>query len=81
MEPKKLGQRQTEQTQVHQHLSQTPALEFATPEELLRYDAAQVTPPTRLARRLSASLAAEDQRPRPWWRRLWSWLHEGSAQH
>lgn len=80
MEPKKLEHRQTEQAQVHQHLSQPPALEFATPEELLRYDAAQVSPPTRLARRLSASLAAEGSPARPWWRRVWSWLREGPAQ-
>lgn len=80
MEPKKLGQRQTETTQVQQHLSQAPALEFATPEELLRYDAAQVTPPARLARRLSASLAGESRPAQPWWRRVWAWLRQDSAQ-
>jgi|YelNatPaOPRAMG01_1025707.scaffolds.fasta_scaffold01338_16 hypothetical protein len=76
MEPKKLEHRQTEQTQAQQHLTQQPVLEFNTPEELLRYDAAQVNPPTRLARRLSESIARECKTARSWWRRLWRWGRE-----
>jgi hypothetical protein len=47
-------------------------LEFAQPEDVLRYDAAQVTPPPRLARRLSDSIARECRLARSWWKRLWS---------
>jgi len=72
MEHKKLEQRQHEQIEARQETSQQTGVEFASAEELLRYDAAQVTPPTRLARRLSDSIARECQSARSWWKRLWS---------
>jgi hypothetical protein len=72
MEPKKLEQRQVEQTQVQQDTTAQAVLEFAQPEDVLRYDAAQVTPPPRLARRLSDSIARECRLARSWWKRLWS---------
>jgi hypothetical protein len=62
-----------EQAQEHQAEQQTqrPALEFATPEEMLRHDALHTPVPPALASRLKESLA---QLPpparRPWWRRL-----------
>jgi hypothetical protein len=71
MEPKKLGQRQIEQTQVQQQSTQQAVLELGSVEEVLRYDAAQVTPPTRLARRLSDSISRECKTARSWWKRLW----------
>jgi hypothetical protein len=72
MEHKKLEQRQHEQTEAQQKTVQQTALEFASAEELLRYDRAQVAPPTRLAKRLSDSIARECQSARSWWKRLWS---------
>jgi hypothetical protein len=45
--------------------------EFASPEEMLRFDAAQVTPPPSLIDRLKNSLAQDPSAQRSWWRR---WL-------
>lgn len=45
--------------------------EFATPEELLRHDAAQTPVPPEVADRLRASLDAEPAtKPASWWRRI-----------
>jgi hypothetical protein len=71
MEHRKLEHRQQEQTQTHQQSVQQGALEFGSVEEMLRHDAAQVTPPARLARRLGDSIAAEEPPKRSWWQRLW----------
>jgi hypothetical protein len=46
------------------------ALEFQSPEELLRHDAAQTTVPPEIARRLSQSIAESPAPRRPWWRKL-----------
>ena len=46
------------------------APEFASVEEMLRYDAAHTVPPPGVAQRLQESLAKEA--PRPWWRRWFS---------
>ncbi len=77
MEHKKLEQRQQEQTEAQQKTVQQTVLEFGSAEELLRYDREQVTPPTRLAKRLSDSIARECRSARSWWKRLWS---RGDAQ-
>jgi len=65
-------QRQTEQ--VHQASAGT---EFATPEEALRFDAAQTTPPQRLLERLRQSLNQEITFKPSWWKR-WFWRGKGS---
>ncbi|MFO1475031.1 MAG: hypothetical protein U1F98_00085 [Verrucomicrobiota bacterium] len=45
--------------------------EFASPEELLRFDAAQTAVPDSIARRLAESTAREPAPPPlPWWKRL-----------
>ncbi len=43
---------------------------FDTPEEVLRYDASQVTPPPALETRLKESVAREAPPKLGWWRRL-----------
>ena len=68
----KLNQHQQEQTQqCHHSVSKTQVIEFASAEEVLRYDAAQTVVPPRVAERLRESIYRE---PRPthmsWWRRL-----------
>ena len=63
----------TDQQQEHATEQQTqakPALEFATAEELLRYDAAQTPVPGGIAQRLQQS-TADLPRPKPaWWKRF-----------
>ena len=49
---------------------QTPAREFATVEELLRFDAGQTAVPRAIAERLGRSLQNESCPPRPWWKNL-----------
>ncbi len=49
---------------------QTNTREFATTEELLRHDAAQVEVPPAVADRLAQSLRNEPQPERSWWQRL-----------
>lgn len=63
--------RQEEQVSETQSQSQTSrtAREFATPEEMLRYDAKQTAVPPRVAERLSQSLQNEPNTLRPWWKR------------
>jgi len=46
------------------------ALEFATPEEALRHDAAQNPPPPEIAERLNESLANEPKRGTSFWTKL-----------
>jgi hypothetical protein len=45
--------------------------EFASVEELLRFDVKQTTIPSEVVRRLNRSLQKEPAVPRPWWRQ---WL-------
>lgn len=71
MEPKKLETRHEEQTQTRQQAAERGALEFESPDELLRYDQEHTSVPARLARRLSESLARECASARSWWHRLW----------
>jgi hypothetical protein len=69
---KHLSQSQSHQeatlAQHHQQHTQA-AREFATPEEMLRYDAAQTAVPPQVLERLRDSLARESQPKRPWWKR------------
>ena len=64
-------QQQSRQVGTEQQARQQPALEFATAEELLRYDAAHTTVPAGVERRVQKS-AGDLPRPKPaWWKRLW----------
>ncbi|MGD0539385.1 MAG: hypothetical protein ABSC03_17265, partial [Verrucomicrobiota bacterium] len=65
----RLTQRQQAEEQARQQTAPV-AREFATPEELLRLDAAQNPPPPRVEERLQQSLATEPAPAQPWWRRL-----------
>ena len=61
-------------SQEQQHVSetqsrQTTAREFASVEELLRFDAKQTSVPPAIAERLGRSLQNESCPPRSWWRR------------
>jgi hypothetical protein len=68
--------RQTKLTsQEQQELSetkaqQTAAREFATPEELLRFDASQTAVPPAIGQRLNQSIQQELKPTRSWWKRL-----------
>ncbi|MCL4789448.1 MAG: hypothetical protein KJ070_22110 [Verrucomicrobia bacterium] len=60
-----------EQEQLSQMQSQErSALEFATPEDLLRHDAKEVSVPPEIAERLARSLQNEPRPARSWWRRF-----------
>jgi hypothetical protein len=60
-----------EQEQVSEIQTQkTTAREFATPEELLRHDAAQTEVPPTVSERLNESLQREPKPTRSLWRRL-----------
>lgn len=48
-----------------------PGLEFATPEELLRYDAARTPVPAEIEQRLQESAADLPRPKRAWWKRFW----------
>jgi hypothetical protein len=58
-----------EETAEQQTTKQTEAgREFASVEELLRFDESQVKPPPAIAERLKESL--EKEPAQPWWRRI-----------
>ena len=60
-----------QQQQVTEHQTQQPAgREFATAEELLRYDAANTPVPPAIALRLKKSTGALPQPKAAWWRNL-----------
>lgn len=46
--------------------------EFATVEEMIRYDVEQTAVPGEIAERLSASIQDEPKPANSWWRRLFS---------
>ena len=74
-ENSKLNQRQKEQAAAKFNdssaaQSQTTALEFDSPEDMLRHDAAQTDVPDRVAERLRESIRQEPPRPKGWLRRL-----------
>jgi hypothetical protein len=67
----KLSQEQQQQLAAEQQTQQQPAREFATPEDLLRFDAANTSVPPGVAQRLQQSLGSAPQPAgRPWWRRI-----------
>ena len=73
MNPKipKLRQQQKQEA-VEQTGHLRTAREFASVEEMLRDDAAQTSPPPRLAHRVAESIAKEPKPGRSWWQRLFS---------
>ncbi|MBU6399670.1 MAG: hypothetical protein KGS61_05080 [Verrucomicrobia bacterium] len=75
MEPQSSKFRLQEQRQAaaqQQSGQQQAGLEFATAEELLRHDAAQVTPPPTLRQRLHLTLRGQKPVKRRWWHRLFA---------
>jgi len=63
-------EQQSQQVGAEQQTQAQAAREFASAEELLRYDAAHTAVPPEIARRLQKS-AADLPAPRtPWWQRL-----------
>jgi hypothetical protein len=60
------AQQQVSETQTQK----TEEREFATAEELLRYDASQTEVPPTVAKRLDESLQNEPKRTRSLWQRL-----------
>ena len=75
MEPSSPKFRLTPKEKVEEqaHAEQLPAgKEFASVEDMLRYDAAQVSPPGALSTRLQDSIAREPAPKLPWWRRWFS---------
>ena len=63
-------QEQSAESQAANSAGNSRGLEFQSPEELLRHDAAQTAVPPEIARRLSQSIAQPPPPRRPWWRRL-----------
>jgi hypothetical protein len=60
---------------VHHQQQGATARQFTTPEEVLRFDAAQTQVPPAVAERLQKSVSREPQTPSPWWKR---WLGRAS---
>jgi hypothetical protein len=50
--------------------AQNAAMEFASADDLLRYDREKNPVPPELAERLNQSLLNEPKAPRPWFRRI-----------
>ncbi len=66
----KLTEEQSRQVATEQQTQSSGAREFASAEELLRYDAAHTTVPPEIARRLQKS-TGDLPPPKPsWWRKL-----------
>jgi hypothetical protein len=68
---KKFESQEQQQASETQSQQKTSAREFASVEELLRYDAKQTTVPPDIAQRLGRSLEKQPRPARSWWRR---WL-------
>lgn len=66
---KKFESREQQQVSETQSQQKTSSREFASVEELLRYDAKQTTVPPGIAQRLGQSLQKEPRPARSWWRR------------
>jgi hypothetical protein len=69
----KLSAEQQQQHAAEQQTQSQSAREFASAEELLRYDAAHTTVPPDIARRLQKSVGPAKPPPRSWWRNLFGW--------
>lgn len=63
------SEQQQNAAQQNQQQEQT-AKEFASPEELLRYDASQTNVPPAVSQRLQASIGPVSPAARSWWQRL-----------
>jgi len=63
-------QEQAQQQSTAQETKQAPALEFATPEEMLRHDALHTPVPPTVAHRLRESIGQHPPPRQSWWRRL-----------
>ena len=71
----KLSQEQQQQHAAEQQTQQSGPREFASAEELLRYDAAHTTVPPEIAQRLQKS-TGNLPGPKPaWWKRLFGGTH------
>ena len=66
----KLSAEQQQQHAAEQQTQSQSAREFASAEELLRYDAAHTTVPPDIARRLQKSAADLPAPKTTWWQRL-----------
>ncbi len=62
-------ERQQVAAEVQNTTQNAAEIEFTSVEEMLRFDAAQVSPPPSVAERLNQSLAAEPKPKTSWWRR------------
>jgi hypothetical protein len=63
-------QQQSRQVGTGQQVESKPALEFATAEEMLRYDAAHTTVPPGIAQRLQQSAGDLPPPKLAWWKRF-----------
>jgi len=63
-------QQQAQQQSASQETQEETALEFATPEELLRHDALHTPVPPTIAHRLQESIGKAPPPSKSWWRRL-----------
>ena len=63
-------QQQAQQQSASQQAQEETALEFATPEELLRHDALHTPVPPTIAHRLQESIGKTPPPSQSWWRRL-----------
>ena len=66
----KQEQRQEQEQSFGEQVAQTSGQEFATVEELLRYDNEQNPVPAQVGGRLNASVSAEPKPSRPWYKNL-----------
>jgi hypothetical protein len=67
---KKFNSEEQQEHVSEQQLTQNTAQEFASVEELLRYDASQTQTPAAIAQRLQKSSADLPRPARSWWQRL-----------
>jgi len=63
-------QREEQKSEQVQGSAQDEGKEFATVEELLRYDSAQNPVPPEVAERLGRTLANEPKPEKPWYKRI-----------
>ncbi|HEY2082057.1 MAG TPA: hypothetical protein VGI88_04685 [Verrucomicrobiae bacterium] len=67
---KKFNSEQQQEHVSEQQLTHNTARDFASVEELLRYDASQTQTPAAIAQRLQKSSADLPRPARSWWQRL-----------
>ena len=68
---KKFSSQEQHVSEVQSEQTSQTIKEFASPDELLRFDRQQTMVPPEIAHRLGQSLQNEPRPPKPWWRR---WL-------